>query len=116
MRPDPRSRRPGTTAAVRSKNGSLRSPEASLERTVEILKLLAHPLRLRIVAVLCDGDQHVGGLAARLGISVTAVSQSLSHLRRERLVSVERRGGRATYTLKEQALRDLIAWADGGRV
>jgi ArsR family transcriptional regulator len=89
------------------------SPGARLDRTVEILKTVAHPLRLRIVAVLCEGDEHVSGLAARLGLSATTVSQSLSHLRRQRIVAVERRSRHATYTVAERALRDLIAWAEG---
>jgi ArsR family transcriptional regulator len=88
------------------------SPGARLERTVDILKTVAHPVRLRIVAALCEGDEHVSGLAARLGVSVPAVSQSLAHLRRQRIVAVERRSRHATYTVTEPALRDLIAWAD----
>ena len=33
----------------------------------EVLKAVAHPLRLRIVAILCRGEEHVNALASRLG-------------------------------------------------
>jgi DNA-binding transcriptional ArsR family regulator len=78
------------------------------ERVAEILKTIAHPLRLRILALLCAQDESVGAMAARLGAKQTAVSQALSIMRHERLVAVTRRNRHATYRIEEPALRQLI--------
>jgi ArsR family transcriptional regulator len=101
-----------TKSPAEPRRGTRLRPGASLERVVDILKLLAHPLRLRIIAALCERDHHVGALAVRLGVRSTTISQAVSEMRRQRLVSSTRRSGYAVYTLREQALRDLVAWAE----
>ncbi len=73
-----------------------------------MLKAVAHPLRLRIVASLCEGDAHVGALADRLGASQAIVSQQLRILRSHGLVAATRAGGFATYRLVERNLRGLV--------
>ena len=79
-----------------------------LDRAAQILKTVAHPMRLRIVALLCRGEESVGAIAERLGTSATTVSQALGVLRQERLVAVARRDRRTRYRLEERALRQLI--------
>ena len=79
------------------------------EHCSEVLKAVAHPLRLRIVAILCDGDAHVNALAERLGVSQAIVSQQLRILRMRGLVGAAREGGFARYSLLEPQLRDLVS-------
>jgi len=79
-----------------------------LERATQILKAVAHPLRLRILSLLCSGEECVSAMAARLGRKPTAISQALAILRGGGLVAVTRRQGLATYRLEERALRELI--------
>lgn len=74
----------------------------------EILKAVAHPLRLRIVALLCKSEAEVHTLAERLGAPQAIVSQQLRILRMHRLVRASRANGRATYWLLESRLRDLV--------
>jgi DNA-binding transcriptional ArsR family regulator len=74
----------------------------------EILKAVAHPLRLRIVALLCKSEAEVNALAERLGAPQAIVSQQLRILRMHRLVRASRANGRATYRLHESRLRDLV--------
>jgi DNA-binding transcriptional ArsR family regulator len=74
----------------------------------EILKAVAHPIRLRIVAILCQGPENVTGLAERLGESQAIVSQQLRILRMKGLVAAEREKGFAEYRLLETNLRDLV--------
>ncbi len=38
-------------------------------RMSEVLKALAHPIRLRIIAILCEEDTHVNAMAERLDVS-----------------------------------------------
>lgn len=74
----------------------------------EVLKAVAHPLRLRIVAVLCEGDEHVSALAERLDAPQPIVSQQLRILRSFDLVEAVRENGYARYRIAEPALRDLV--------
>ncbi len=81
------------------------------ERIVTILKAVAHPLRLGILAILSEREEHVTGLAGRLRASRSAVSGSLSLMRTLHLVAVTRRGGHAVYRLQDDAVRELVSWA-----
>ncbi len=79
----------------------------------EVLKALAHPTRLRIVAVLCDGEESVGALAERLGLPQAIVSQQLRILRMSGLVAVERTGAFSRYRLAQPRLRQLVDCLEG---
>ena len=78
------------------------------EHLAEVLKAVAHPLRLRIIATLCARDENVSGLAEKLSASQAIVSQQLRILRSHGLVAANREGGFATYRLVEQNLRGLV--------
>jgi DNA-binding transcriptional ArsR family regulator len=62
----------------------------------DLLKLLAHPDRLRLIAELRSGEQDVSSIAATLDLPATRVSQHLALLRAHRLVE-ERRAGRTHF-------------------
>lgn len=79
----------------------------------ELLKAVAHPLRIRIVAILCDGPQNVNALAERLDVGQAIVSQQLRILRMRHLVRSERRDGFAYYQLAEEQLRKLVDCMEG---
>jgi DNA-binding transcriptional ArsR family regulator len=79
----------------------------------EILKAVAHPLRLRIIAILCAEEISVNALAARLGAPQAVVSQQLRILRMHRLVVAARQNGHASYRLREPRLRDLVRCVEG---
>ncbi len=79
------------------------------QQLAEMLKAVAHPLRLRSIAALCEDPQTVSQLCQRLDVRQSLVSQHLAVLRMVGLVHVDRTGGRATYSIKEQGLRNLIA-------
>ena len=73
-----------------------------------ILKALAHPARLRIVAALCEGPENVGALALRLGLEPAIVSQQLRILRMSGLVEASRSEGFALYRLAQPRLKELL--------
>jgi ArsR family transcriptional regulator len=82
---------------------TIRSGEAA-----EVLKAIAHPLRLRIIAILCEGDEHVNGLAERLSVPQSIVSQQLRILRMRQLVASTRKNGHSLYRLTEPHLKKVI--------
>lgn len=79
----------------------------------ELLKVLAHPDRVRLIEELRGGSLDVTALSERLGVSATRMSQHLALMKSHRIV-VERRDGRHhQYGLAERA---LAAWLlDGSR-
>jgi ArsR family transcriptional regulator len=64
-----------------------------LATTVDVLKALAHPVRLRLVAMLRGGELCVCQLTAVLGLAASSVSAHLTDLKRAGLVE-ERKDGR----------------------
>lgn len=93
----------------------LREPEFA-QRISEILKSLAHPLRIQIVALLCSGPMHVNGLAEELGAKQSVISQQLRILRMNQLVQADRVGGFAHYSLAEPNLVNLVHCMEGCQV
>lgn len=91
-----------------SRTPTLREDGTRAEHIAEVLKAVAHPLRLRIVATLCHGEESVSALAERLAAAQPIVSQQLRILRSHGLVSSSREDGFAFYRLAEPALRDLV--------
>ncbi len=91
-----------------ARSADISDDQRRAEHCAEVLKAVAHPLRLRIVAVLCEGEAHVNALAERLGVSQAIVSQQLRILRMRGLVAAERADGFARYRLLEQNLRTVV--------
>lgn len=73
----------------------------------ELLGVLSHPHRIRIIEELRDGEHDVNSLQTALGISHSGVSQHLMVLRANRLVSERREGRRVFYHLRQA---DLASW------
>ena len=73
----------------------------------ELLGVLAHPHRLRIVEELRAGELDVGALKDILEISHSGVSQHLSVLRAHRLVTERREGRHVFYRLCHP---ELASW------
>ena len=73
----------------------------------ELLGVLSHPHRLRIVGELRAGELDVGALRDILEISHSGVSQHLGVLRAHRLVVERREGRHVFYRLRRP---ELAAW------
>ena len=87
---------------------------ARAAQIAEVMKALAHPLRIQIVAVLCvEGELHVNALAERLGQKQAIVSQQLRILRMRGLLAVTRADGLARYRVAEPKLREMVRCMEG---
>ncbi len=69
-----------------------------------LLGVLSHPHRIRIIEELRDGEKDVNSLQIILGVSHSGVSQHLSLLRSRRLVEERREGRHVFYHLSQPAL------------
>lgn len=92
---------------------SLRGDPQLASRAAEMMKALAHPLRLRIIALLCERRHHVTALAGRLGARQSIVSQQLRILRSHGLVRAMRADGHAYYRIAEPRLHDMVRCIEG---
>jgi len=75
----------------------------------DLLKVLAAPARLAIVAELAAQPRFVHELVDRLGLSQPLVSQHLRVLRGAHLVGVERLDRAAVYSLVDQHVAHIVA-------
>lgn len=74
----------------------------------ELMKVLAHPDRIRLIEELRINERDVSGIADKLNISGSRVSQHLSLLRAHRLVEDRREGRSHFYRLAQPALASWI--------
>ena len=76
-----------------------------------LFSTLADPTRRTIFEWLCrDGEQTVGALTARAGVSQPAVSKHLGVLKRAGLVHDRHEGRQTHYSAQPGALRPLVDW------
>jgi DNA-binding transcriptional ArsR family regulator len=69
----------------------------------KVLKLLAHPCRLRIIDILeSESEAPVHHLVGRLDLSQATTSNHLKQMRRIGLVECERRGKEVWYSLGDR--------------
>jgi len=73
--------------------------QARIERAAEILKTVAHPLRLRIVELLEAGEKSVNELKALLGVTQPLTSQHLSQMRMRGVLGSRREGTLIYYSI-----------------
>ena len=93
--------------------GSARVTGNNAERISDIIKAVAHPLRLQIIDLLCQSDERVSDMAQKLDSKQALISQQLRILRMSGLVESCREDGISRYTLIEPRMHDLIACVTG---
>ncbi|MGR8921422.1 MAG: ArsR/SmtB family transcription factor [Gammaproteobacteria bacterium] len=97
-------------AAVRRARQLLRSNQHALPSMAALYKLLANPVRLKIL--LCLGEIErlcVGDIAEVVGLSVAATSHQLRLLKERGWLSAEGDGKLVYYSLADVGLRDALA-------
>lgn len=77
----------------------LEQMQLAADRACRVMKVLANPDRLLILCQLSQGERRVGELEELLGIVQPTLSQQLTVLRDEELVSTRREGKNIHYVL-----------------
>lgn len=76
-----------------------------------LFRILGDPTRRGIFEHLCrDGEQTVGALTARAGVSQPAVSKHLALLKQAGLVLDRHEGRQTHYSARRHALAPLVDW------
>jgi DNA-binding transcriptional ArsR family regulator len=83
-------------------------PAKTLENAALMLRVLAHPQRLRMVELLLERPVAVGELAQAVGLAPAAVSQHLNHMRAHGIVESRRVGREVHYAVVNANAKQLI--------
>ncbi|SOC42162.1 nodulation repressor NolR [Rhizobium subbaraonis] len=86
--------------------------QAQAEVATNFLSAVANPKRLLILKVLVGGEIAVGALAQKVGLSQSALSQHLSKLRAQNLVSTRRDAQTIYYSSKSDAVLTILEAID----
>lgn len=74
----------------------------------EFFKALAHPLRIRLLDALRQGEMGVNELSTRLGVEQSTISQQLAILRTRDIVGGRKSGSNVFYSVKDPATFRLL--------
>jgi DNA-binding transcriptional ArsR family regulator len=85
-------------------------PDASDLATfkTEFFKALAHPLRIRLIDALRNGEIGVNDLCAKLDVEQSTVSQQLAQLRSRNIVVGRKEGQNVYYSIRDAAVFRLL--------
>jgi len=75
----------------------------------EILKVLGHPVRLKIAAGLCTKECNVKKMWECLGLPQATVSQHLTLLRNKGIITGKREGTEVRYSVTNPLVKKIIA-------
>ena len=80
-----------------------------LEKQAEIVKAIAHPIRIAILSFLKDAPQCVCDIAEHLGAERSNVSRHLSVMVKAGVLEYEKQGLKVIYSLKTPCLVECFA-------
>ena len=77
----------------------------------DLLRVLGHPARIRVLELLAEGELAAGELLAEIPIEAGSLSQQLAVLRRAGLVGQRREAGAVVYSLTVPEVRHVLVAA-----
>lgn len=81
---------------------------AKCDDVSQALKSLSHPVRLKILCQVIEGEKTVNELTEFCEISQSAMSQFLNRMREEGIVDSRREGTRVYYSVADKSLVKLL--------
>ena len=82
--------------------------EKMAEHAAEVLKAIAHPIRLQIVELLQAKEMCVGDIAEALGGKQAITSQQLNMMKAKGVLSCRRDGARVYYRIENRSVIKLL--------
>lgn len=79
-----------------------------MKKSAALLTAMANPKRLAILSILVERELPVGELAGLVELSQSALSQHLSKLRSEKLVTTRRESQTIYYSSQSAAVRTVL--------
>lgn len=88
-------------------------PVPLYQAKAELFRTLGHPVRIRILELLSEGDHAVHELLDEIEVEPSNLSQQLAVLRRSSMVVSRREGSEVVYSVSVPEVRDLLLAARG---
>ena len=82
--------------------------EEDIQLAALAMKSIAHPLRLKILCVLADGELSVQDIVERVGTSQSNISQHLAILRDKSVLRARKDANRVFYRVSDERTLQLI--------
>ncbi len=82
--------------------------DSNLQTASECLKVLSHPLRLKILFLIKDSPLNVSSIENLTGSSQSNVSQHLAIMRYNGMVRQEKKGNEVYYSVASDRLKSLL--------
>ena len=82
--------------------------EKVAEHAAEVLKAVAHPIRLKIVDLLQDEEMCVGDIVKALGGKQSITSQQLNMMKDKGVLSCRREGAKVFYRIENRNVIKLL--------
>jgi len=86
---------------------ALNESDLVFESAAELFKLLATPVRLKIISAVCNGERNVSELLEQIDTTQPNMSQHLSALYRAGVLAKRREGTLVYYRLESQKVAQL---------
>ena len=77
----------------------------------QLFRVLGHPVRIRILELLSEGERTVGDLQAELQIDSSGTSQHLAALRQQGILESRRAGASVYYRIRDPRVSEILAIA-----
>lgn len=77
----------------------------------QLFRVLGHPVRIRILELLSEGERTVGDLQAELRLDSSGTSQHLAALRQQGVLESRRAGTSVYYRVRDPRVSQLLAVA-----
>lgn len=78
------------------------------QHVAEVLKAVAHPMRLQIVELLEHGECCVGDIVDKLAVPQSVASQQLGLMKDKQVLQCRRDGTKAFYSIKNPNVINLL--------
>jgi DNA-binding transcriptional ArsR family regulator len=83
-------------------------PGCDPQAAADLLRALAHPMRLQILCRLLEGEVSVSGFESELGLKQPNLSQQLAQLREAYLVTTRREAKSVYYRLADPRVQNIL--------
>ena len=83
--------------------------EDQVEMVTEILKSIAHPIRLKILCFLMDGEKNVSEIEQQFGSTISNISQHLTILRKASIIDRRKEANFMFYSIRDENINHLMA-------
>ncbi len=82
--------------------------DTQIDTISEMLKSMAHPIRLKILCYLMEGEKNVGEIETQFGSTISNISQHLTVLRKADIISRRKEANFMFYSLKDEQITTLM--------